>query len=240
LDHDFTRSFDFATNVAYNNDIGFIINVNVKEINNQIKINDAYATLLIKMSQKGIANQDLRVVRTRKMLRDAMIALAIQKGFSSITVNDIVELAMVNRATFYRHYQDKYDLVESYLDELYAELNAAPVPAPSPGEPNPGLVKLFEHIRDNAPFYRAMLGPHGYSGFGERIRRLTEATLRARWQAVPQAAGRTQVPAPMLLSYLSHASYGALVWWLEGGLNHSPEQMARWLHQLTLAAFQAG
>src|SRR6185295_2039804 len=117
------------------------------------------------MSQIYPKDQDLRVVRTRKMLRDAMIALVIQKGFPSITVNDIVQLAMVNRATFYRHYQDKYDLVESYLDELYAELNAAPLPALGPEEPNPHLVKLFEHIRDNAPFYRAMLGPHGYSGF---------------------------------------------------------------------------
>ena len=192
------------------------------------------------MSQKQFVNQDLRVTRTRKTLRDAMITLAIQKGFTAITVNDIVELAMVNRATFYRHYQDKYDLVESYLDELYAELNATPAPPPSPGEPNPGLVKLFGHIRDNAPFYRAMLGPHGYSGFGERIRRLTEATLHARWQASPLAQAHPQMPMPMLLGYLSHASYGALVWWLESGMNHSPEQMARWLHQLTLAAFQVG
>lgn len=178
-------------------------------------------------------------MRTRKLLRDAMIALVIQKGFTTVTVNDIVELAMVNRATFYRHYQDKYDLVESYLDELYTELNVAPA-APSPGEPNPRLIKLFEHIRDNAPFYQAMLGSHGYSGFGERIRRLTEATLQARWQASPLAQRYTQMPTPMLLSYLAHASYGALVWWLEGGMNHSPEQMARWLHQLTLAAFQVG
>lgn len=166
------------------------------------------------------------------------MTLAIQKGFASVTVNDIVELAMVNRATFYRHYQDKYDLVESYLDELYAELN--PSPEFGPNQPNPGLVKLFKHIRDNAPFYRAMLGPQGYSGFGERIRQLTTATIHARWQAAPSAEGRSQMSESMLLSYLSHASYGALVWWLEEGTSHSPEQMARWLHQLTLAAFRMG
>lgn len=187
------------------------------------------------MYQKYPENQDLRVTRTRKMLREAMITLAIQKGFANITINDIVELAMVNRATFYRHYQDKYDLVESYLDELYTDLNAAPAPPPSPAEPNPRLVKLFEHIRDHAPFYRAMLGPQGYSGFGERIRRLTEATLRARWEA---AEVRTRMPPPLLLNYLSHASYGAMVWWLEEGMSHPPEQVARWLHQLTLAVFQ--
>jgi AcrR family transcriptional regulator len=192
------------------------------------------------MSQNKRTKHDLRVVRTRKMLRDAMITLAIQKGFANVTVNDIVELAMVNRATFYRHYQDKYDLVESYLDELYTELNAMPTQWPAPNEPNPRLVKLFEHIRDNAPFYQAMLGPQGYAGFGEHIRQLTEATLHARWQASSLPEGRTQIPLPMLLSYLSHASYGTLVWWLEGGMSHSPAQMARWLHQLTLTTFQIG
>ena len=192
------------------------------------------------MSQNKPSTQDLRVVRTRRLLRDAMIALTIQKGFDAVTINDIVGLAMVNRATFYRHYQDKYDLVESYLDELYTELNAAPLPAADPGEPNPHLVKLFQHIRDNAPFYRAMLGPHGYSGFGERIRRLTEATLHGRWHAIPSAEKQPTLPLSMLLSYLSHASYGALVWWLEGDMAQSPEQVARWLHQLTVAAFQAG
>jgi hypothetical protein len=80
-----------------------------------------------------------------------------------------------------------------------------------------------------------MLGPRGYSGFADRIRRLTEATLRARLATL---AGGARLPPPMVLSYLSHASYGALVWWLEEGMSHSPEQMARWLHQLTLAAFQ--
>jgi AcrR family transcriptional regulator len=192
------------------------------------------------MSQKKSSTQDLRVVRTRRSLRDAMIALTIQKGFDAVTVNDIVGLAMVNRATFYRHYQDKYDLVESYLDELYTGLNAEPVPVANPEEPNPHLVKLFQHIRDNAPFYRTMLGPHGYSGFGERIRRLTEATLHGRWHNFPPAEKQPRLPLPMLLSYLSHASYGALVWWLEGDMSQSPEQMARWLHQLTVAAFQAG
>jgi AcrR family transcriptional regulator len=214
--------------------------ISINNFKHQIRYKCCLSDKNSKMSQNKAPTQDLRVIRTRRMLRDAMIALAIQKGFDAVTVNDIVGLAMVNRATFYRHYQDKYDLVESYLDELYTGLNAASLPAANPEEPNPHLVKLFQHIRDNAPFYRAMLGPHGYSGFGERIRRLTEATLHGRWHNFPPAEKQPKLPLPMLLSYLSHASYGALVWWLEGDMTQSPEQMARWLHQLTVAAFQAG
>ncbi len=67
----------------------------------------------------------LRVRRTHKALREAVITLSKEKGFEQVIVSEITERAMVNRATFYRHYHDKYDLVESCVREL---LEALPLP----------------------------------------------------------------------------------------------------------------
>ena len=79
------------------------------------------------MTQEKI---DLRVRRTRAALRDALIDLISEKGFDAVTVGDITERAMVNRATFYRHYQDKYVLVSSIfqdaVDTLIGELGPPP------------------------------------------------------------------------------------------------------------------
>ena len=61
---------------------------------------------------KSEAIEDLRVRRTRKLLQQAFIECTIEKGFAALTVRDITERAMVNRSTFYRHYLDKYDLLE--------------------------------------------------------------------------------------------------------------------------------
>ena len=47
---------------------------------------------------------DLRVWRTHHFLQEAMVELITEKGFDAITVGDIAERAMINRATFYRHY----------------------------------------------------------------------------------------------------------------------------------------
>lgn len=69
---------------------------------------------------KSEAIEDLRVRRTRKLLQQAFIECTIEKGFAALTVRDITERAMVNRSTFYRHYLDKYDLLEQYLNEMYA------------------------------------------------------------------------------------------------------------------------
>lgn len=60
---------------------------------------------------------DPRITRTRKLISDAFIKLSQTKSFSDISVKDITEEAMINRATFYNHYLDKYDLLEKVVAE---------------------------------------------------------------------------------------------------------------------------
>ncbi len=59
---------------------------------------------------------NLRVRRTKILLREALIALIEERGFEALTIGEITERAMVSRAAFYRNYQDKYDLVEQLAE----------------------------------------------------------------------------------------------------------------------------
>ena len=61
---------------------------------------------------------DPRVLRTRKLIMDAFIELSGKKEFKDITVKDITTEAMINRATFYYHFEDIYDLLEKVLSEV--------------------------------------------------------------------------------------------------------------------------
>jgi len=58
---------------------------------------------------------DLRIRRTRLALREALLALIEEKGFETLIVQDIADRAMINRVTFYKHYRDKYDLLEQIM-----------------------------------------------------------------------------------------------------------------------------
>lgn len=60
---------------------------------------------------------DPRVARTRKLIYDAFHELIQTRDFKDITIADITEKATVNRATFYAHFQDKYDLLEATVTE---------------------------------------------------------------------------------------------------------------------------
>ncbi len=68
---------------------------------------------------------NVRVRRTQKLLREALIELIEERGFDALTIGELTERAMVSRAAFYRTYQDKYDLVEQIFEEaMSALLNA--------------------------------------------------------------------------------------------------------------------
>ena len=57
---------------------------------------------------------DLRVIRTRKMIFNAFIKLVKEYGIERLTVQQIADEAMINRATFYAHFKDKQDQICSY------------------------------------------------------------------------------------------------------------------------------
>lgn len=67
-------------------------------------------------------DNDPRVIRTRKLLQDALASLLREKDFTAITVHDIAARATVNRATLYAHFDDKYALVEAVLTDTFRTL----------------------------------------------------------------------------------------------------------------------
>lgn len=60
---------------------------------------------------------DPRMVRTRKLLIDSFLELSKVKKFKDITIKDITDQATINRATFYTHFLDKYELLEEVFSE---------------------------------------------------------------------------------------------------------------------------
>lgn len=66
--------------------------------------------------------KDLRIVKTEKVLFEALIDLMKDKTFEEIKVSDICHKALVNRSTFYAHYNDKYELLETCIQDLKESL----------------------------------------------------------------------------------------------------------------------
>ena len=66
--------------------------------------------------------EDLRITKTKKLLYEALLKEMETKAFEDIKVNDLCAISMINRSTFYSHYNDKYDLFVDLLNTLKNEL----------------------------------------------------------------------------------------------------------------------
>jgi AcrR family transcriptional regulator len=190
------------------------------------------------------ANTDLRIIRTRESIREALIDLIEEKGFEAITVKDMTTRARINRGTFYAHYQDKYDLmtrcqeefmnglsqiVKQNLTNIMADLHSNH----SPTAPFTVMVVIFEYINLNRRFMRAVSGPKGDLSFLTKLKNFMWKTLFERKELPLIKQENLLVPSEYLVSYIASAHIGVIQQWLNGDGNESPQEMALILTTLT-------
>jgi AcrR family transcriptional regulator len=173
--------------------------------------------------------QNVRLKRTQKLLREALIELIEERGFESLTIGELTERAMVSRAAFYRNYQDKYALVEQIFEEAMSGLLAS-VGELGREHPPDIWVTFFEHIAAYERLYRALLGRKGSSWFVWKMRAALAGLLKERGQ-LPHGPNASDRPlhgfadafVPDLVSALF---VEAITWWLEQGRPYTPREIA--------------
>lgn len=190
-------------------------------------------------------NKDLRVIRTKQSIRDALIDLIEEKGFEAIAVKDITTKANINRGTFYAHYQDKFDLMDKCEDEIMFEMTRmAEQNLPKLLEvlesnnlmsvPNPIAISMLEYINKNSKFMKAMLGPNGNLTFQSRLKDFLWKTIFKNNTNSFIKEEKLLVPGQYLAAYIASAHIGVIQKWLEGGRKESPNEMADILSTMTV------
>lgn len=202
-------------------------------VNIQLRRGVAYSTGGREMSNKE-EKLDPRVVRTRKLLRQAVIDLIPEKGFGAITVQDITDRATLNRATFYLHYRDKNELLMDVFDNMI--ISAVPDPPEKGPQDVPmslPIVAVLTHVAEHADFYRAILGEEGVPLFMVRVRSYIEEIV-FKWLAFAQTSdGQYLVEPEIAINFLGSAYLGVIAWWLNEDMPLSIEALAAQLARLT-------
>jgi AcrR family transcriptional regulator len=189
---------------------------------------------------------DLRVRRTLDSIQSALAALVAKKGLDSVTVADIARRARVNRTTFYRHYRDKYDLLERMLAKAIEELDESMGPPKSRRSrfnldkvPEP-WIRFFERIELNAGLYRAILQSAGSAWFQARLRKHVERLLSEEGLPLsPRKRGSSNADLPPEITVAFSASLfiGVALWWLEYGKAYGASRIATWLRAFFIRGF---
>ena len=186
------------------------------------------------MSIKSTFEQtDLRIRRTHKLLWEALMEELSERTIEEITVSDICERAMVHRTTFYKHYEDKYALLERGIRQMYDDLLAGeehlPPNAYSAEHPPPYFIRLFEHVAQHQQFYRLMLCGEGIGRFQHLLKKYIAEMVSAKVRELPAANQHLAVSIDMHAHFIAGATLSLIAWWLEHDMPYTPHQMAQYL-----------
>lgn len=178
---------------------------------------------------------DRRVRRTRELLRAALLAAIIDKGYERVTVQDIIDRADVGRSTFYAHFRDKEDLLFYGLEELRAAFDPANQdPARSP------TLTVFEHFQASREVWRAMVGRRGAETFTRYLHRLLTDLLRSHL-ATRLPPEETQVPFEAVVEFATSTLIGlGTRWWADHDEPLTPREMDLVYRRLTEPGIRAG
>ncbi|MFD0825971.1 TetR/AcrR family transcriptional regulator C-terminal domain-containing protein [Neobacillus sp. M.A.Huq-85] len=113
-----------------------------------------------------------KLPHAKEGLMQALISLMAEKPFPLIKITEICQVSGYNRGTFYKHYQQKDDLLEDLLEIKLQELNAVLEDIAKNGSRMQiveRLIPLFSYIYENRYFFSVILGEHKIAGFRLRI-----------------------------------------------------------------------
>lgn len=187
-----------------------------------------------------MGHEDLRITRTKQLIKSAFLELIDEHGFEAVTVKAITERAGMNRGTFYSHYVDKFDLMEKSIEAIFheAELklvkNLPHVFGEERGESSYQLlVPFIRFIEDNKILMKPLLRPNGDPQFQARLRSYMHAALFHRSPTVLFDETKALVPADYLVSYISSAHMGVIYEWLYSDRPDTAEDIARIIYTIT-------
>jgi AcrR family transcriptional regulator len=160
---------------------------------------------------------DRRVRRTREALRQALLALLVERGWDAIDVQSLCERADIGRSTFYLHHGGKEDLLRGSLADLRAQLRMQAPPGSAGSDGMAFVAGLITHAHEQQAVFRALLGRRSGWFVHERFQALLVEMVREELAALAVGSGTGPV-APWVFEATAHSLGGALfrllVWWL--------------------------
>ena len=180
---------------------------------------------------------DARAIRARDQIGLALVALASEKDYDDITVQDIARRARVSRTTFYAHFQDREGIMVRYSVVFGAYLGRQLRWDSAAAQYRFPVAPLFEHLLDIRALYDALRRARRTDdllkvfrlnlaiGFEKRIGSTRKKLARS-------SPGAASVPARILAQHLAATIVQLLAWWVEHHYASKPQTMDEHFHRL--------
>jgi AcrR family transcriptional regulator len=174
------------------------------------------------------AKVDPRVKRTRRLLRDALVSLILEKDFASISIKEITERAEVAYITFFRHFESLDQLLMEILDdglgELQTHIESLAKQSETSALETEGML-IFEYIGQKADLFRILFKSQSVT----RVRKKVVRNIAAIFQksCLPLARSGNPTATAILSNHIATSLLALIEWWLDNNMKPAPAQMGK-------------
>ncbi|WP_242213435.1 TetR/AcrR family transcriptional regulator [Bacillus cereus group sp. BfR-BA-01383] len=172
---------------------------------------------------------DLRIRRTHKLLWNSLFELMTQskQKYSSITINQICDRAMVHRTTFYKHFEDK-DALLAFGFKRYGEM-VAEIPLLDRISKPFQVMEQFLHHEEICKIFEAQMSDEQ---FNSRMYYLSHETRKQETEALNRLCKNHTMPNDLITEFYSGVITSLSAWWFQNERKVPAAEMDRHFHQL--------
>ncbi|PWW08788.1 TetR family transcriptional regulator [Paenibacillus cellulosilyticus] len=172
-------------------------------------------------------NESRKVKYTRRVIKESFLQLLLEKSIGKITIAEICQLADIHRGTFYQHYHDVYQLLESIENELFEKFKEMQLMQEnSISSDASAAITLINNERDTC---RAILGKFGDTKFLKRILDLYRQSSYNKYGK----NGVKEEDFHFIYTYFTSGCIGVISSWVESGYQEQPEKIMRYIERLS-------
>ncbi|GLC79048.1 TetR/AcrR family transcriptional regulator [Lacrimispora brassicae] len=175
---------------------------------------------------------DRRQQKTRAAIFEAFGTLLSAKGYSKITVQDIIDEANVGRTTFYAHFETKDDLLKEMCSDLFSHVFSDSLSAESThdfsmktGNPSAMITHILYHLLDNKRNIIGILTCESGELFSGFFRQYLNELMAVRLLGDGHLCSQ-HLPREFLVNHISSSFVGMVQWWIKNRLAQTPEELA--------------
>jgi len=176
---------------------------------------------------KGEKKMDRRARYTNMVIRESFVELLSKKPISKITVKEICENADVNRATFYAHFQDPYDLMrrieDEFTDNIQRYIEGESFGSSQGSALLASITSVLEYVKSNAKLCKVLFSPHGDVSFISKFMQILGKQFVADWTKEQKLDVKR---AEYIVSFAMGGAVELISKWLMSGMKEKPAEMA--------------
>ena len=170
------------------------------------------------MATKAPKKLDRRQIRTKRRIREALMALVMEKPLEKITIKELAERADIDRKTFYLHYAAISEVVIEMQEEMLGRMEDL-VASYDLFRPDFDAQALFRDINGivgaESEFYRRMLVMDRYSFFYERLKDMLKEYLNRKYHDQLEHTTVSRVKLEFYMEYVASGVMSIYVHWLK-------------------------